>query len=304
MQIQIPALEAFQQHPGTAYGPPFWADPAGAGFTLTIPEGDEMWTPHEPSYQLALRALPELQAMTEKAVDYLGRAVDFARVGIGGEPWITQVECDARAKRVTLSLAWGTNVHGEWSFTFSWQERAGGVARWPWPIRFGFRDREIERRDDRPARHRPPPAHHHPPAAMRIPSIEEFRQREGTACGPPFWVDPGGADFTLTIPEGDTTWEPHEPSYRLALLVLGDLEALTKAAVDYLDGGIDFASYGIRGEPYLNHVECDARAETITLSMSWDADIYAEWSVTFFRREREEGIPRWCRPTGFAFRSR
>jgi hypothetical protein len=51
-------------------------------------------------------------------------------------------------------------------------------------------------------------------------------------------------------------------------------------------------------------VQCDTRAEKVTLSMSWETNIYAEWSVTFFWREREEGVPRWCWPTGFAFRNR
>jgi hypothetical protein len=139
--MQIPALEDFQQHPGTAYGPSFWADPRGADFTLTIPEGDEMWTPHEPSYQLALRALPELEAMTAKAVDYLGRFVDFARVGIAGEPYLNQVACDARAERVTLSMSWDSDIYSEWSFTFTWQHRGDGVPRWPWPIGFAFRNR-------------------------------------------------------------------------------------------------------------------------------------------------------------------
>jgi len=79
--------------------------------------------------------------MTAKAVDYLGRFVDFARVGIAGEPWISQVECDARTGKVTLSLTWETDVYGEWSFTFSWQERDDGVPRWPWPTGFAFRNR-------------------------------------------------------------------------------------------------------------------------------------------------------------------
>jgi hypothetical protein len=139
--MEIPSLDSFRQQDGTAYGPPFSVDPAGADFTLTIPEGDETWTPHEPSYQLALRVLPELEAMTAKAVDYLGRFVDFARIGLAGEPWINQVECDARAGRVTLSLTWETDIHGEWSFTFPWRERDDGVPRWPWPTGFAFRSR-------------------------------------------------------------------------------------------------------------------------------------------------------------------
>ena len=139
---------------------------------------------------------------------------------------------------------------------------------------------------------------------MEIPPIEAFRQHDGTAYGPPFSVDPKGADFTLTIPEGDTMWEPHEASYRMAQLVLAELEALTKTAVHYLSGGIDFADWGITGEPYLNQVQCDARAEKITLSMSWETNIHNEWSVTFFWREREDDVPRWCWPTGFAFRNR
>ena len=139
--MEIPPLDRFRQQPGTAYGPPFSVDPQGAGFTLAIPEGDETWTPHEPSYRLALLVLPELEAMTANAVEHLGRFVDFARVGIAGEPYLNHVECDARASKVTLSMSWETDVYGEWSFTFPWQQRDDGVPRWPWPTGFAFRNR-------------------------------------------------------------------------------------------------------------------------------------------------------------------
>ncbi len=136
---------------------------------------------------------------------------------------------------------------------------------------------------------------------MEIPTLDSFHPHPGTAHGPSWWVDPAGAEFTLTIPGGDTAGEPHEPSYRLALVVLAELEALTRTAVEYLARGIDFADWRMTGEPELNTIECDARAETVTLWMSWESKFHGEWSVTFYWRERD-GVPRCCWPQGFAFR--
>jgi hypothetical protein len=136
---------------------------------------------------------------------------------------------------------------------------------------------------------------------MQLPPIDTFRQADGVAHGPPFSIDPEGCDFTLTIPEGDVMFEPHEPSYRMAMDVLDELDPLTEASVEYLRRIVDFGRMGISGPPSsLLHVQVDARAEKVTISMVWDADTYAEWMVTFFWRD---GMAhRW--PNGMALRSR
>lgn len=136
---------------------------------------------------------------------------------------------------------------------------------------------------------------------MQIPPIDGFRQEEGVVYDLPWSVDPQGASFTLTIPNADEGWEPHEPSYRMAANVLAELDTLTETSVEYLRRIVDFGRMGISGLPSsLLHVQVDARAETVTISMAWDADIYAEWMVTFFWRE---GMAhRW--PNGMALRSR
>jgi hypothetical protein len=143
---------------------------------------------------------------------------------------------------------------------------------------------------------------------MQIPALDAFRKQSGPAYGLPWSVDPAGVDFTLTIPDGDPEdedgeWRPHEPSYRLALLVLSELEPLKQKAVDYLAGIVDAGKAGMTGESYVHQVICDARAETVTIEIVWDVNVYAVWSVTFFWREREEGIPRWCWPNGMALRA-
>ena len=45
------------------------------------------------------------------------------------------------------------------------------------------------------------------------------------------------------------------------------------------------------------------RAERVTVAMTWEADIYAEWSVTFVWREREDGALEY-RPISMGFRTR
>lgn len=144
---------------------------------------------------------------------------------------------------------------------------------------------------------------------MLIPSLEEFKHQDGTPPAMPWWVDVKAADFTLTIPDSwpegeDDFGEPHEPSYRLALLVLPELESLTRQAVEYLARIVDFGKVGIMGDPYLVHVECDARKETVEVAMAWETDVYALWSVTFFWRERPDGTPRWVWPKAMSFSSR
>lgn len=136
---------------------------------------------------------------------------------------------------------------------------------------------------------------------MQIPPIEDFRQQDGMAYGPSWWVDPRGADFTLSIPDGDEWGEPHAPSYRIATSVLAELDEITGKAVEFLDRVVDFRKAGIAGEPYLIGVHCDARTEKVTIEMAWDTNIYAAWSVTFFWRD--EPSP-WRWPTGMGLRSR
>ncbi|HEU4557795.1 MAG TPA: hypothetical protein VFS20_08090 [Longimicrobium sp.] len=144
---------------------------------------------------------------------------------------------------------------------------------------------------------------------MQIPALDEFRQESGTPPAMPWWVDVNDADFMLSIPDSwpegeDGFGEPHEPSYRLALIVLPELESLKRKAVEYLAQIVDFGKMGIAGDPYLVHVNCDARKETVIVEMAWESDIYALWSVTFFWRERPEGTPRWVWPKAMGFSTR
>jgi hypothetical protein len=122
---------------------------------------------------------------------------------------------------------------------------------------------------------------------MQIPAADTFRLEPGPAYGPWWFANPPEASFTLRLPPGEIydffedDPAPHEPSYALAAVVLGRLGELTTRAVEYLDGVVERARKGMRGEPYLISVECDARAGRVTLEMAWEADVYSAWSVTF-----------------------
>jgi hypothetical protein len=142
---------------------------------------------------------------------------------------------------------------------------------------------------------------------MQIPSLDDFRHQSGVPPALPWWVDVRDADFTLMIPdswpEGDDDG-PHQPSYQQALQVLGELDTLTRKAVEYVRGIVDTSKVAVAGEPSLNEVFCDARNQRVTLRMVFDADIYALWSVTFSWREVEDGAQRFPWPVAMEYRSR
>lgn len=144
--IQIPELEAFRHQDGVPPAQPWWADPAGADFTLLIPDAwpdgeDEFGEPHAPSYQLALRVLPELPSLTEQAVEYLGAIVDAEKVRIDGHPYLNEVMCDARNERVTLRMSWEHDVYALWTVHFFWRDHDDGSPRRVWPHGMEFRGR-------------------------------------------------------------------------------------------------------------------------------------------------------------------
>ena len=143
-----------------------------------------------------------------------------------------------------------------------------------------------------------------------IPPLDDFKQQEGIGDGRPWWADPADADFTITLPDDDAAWEsddwprPHAPSYEMAKRILPELPAMLEKAVEYLKSIVDPARGWIAGEPNLSHLICDARSETVTLELWFEADIYALWSVTFFWRERDGDIADWCWSRAMALRSR
>jgi hypothetical protein len=62
--------------------------------------------------------------------------------------------------------------------------------------------------------------------------------------------------------------------------------------------------FGMHGESYFNHVVCDAWEKKVTVAMSWEADIYSEWSVTFIWPDWDGGDGRGYHAIGMGFRSR
>ena len=146
---------------------------------------------------------------------------------------------------------------------------------------------------------------------MQIPAFHEFRKESAPVYGKPWSIDPGGASFTLTLPDADVLFDddedgaqPHEPSYRMALMVLDRLDAFRDRAAEYLAGVVDAARFGMHGESYFNHVVCDARERKVTVAMTWETDIYSEWSVTFIWPDWDGDDARGCHAIGMAYRSR
>lgn len=148
MQIPgIPPIEEFHHHDGgVAYGLPWSVDPKGADFTLTLPDGDPdeeqgEWLPHRGSYEMALRVLPELESLKHQALQFLGKIVDFGKLALDGEPYVSHVTCDARAERVTVELAWTDELYVRLGVTFFWRDRnLGQMPHWCWPVEMSFRN--------------------------------------------------------------------------------------------------------------------------------------------------------------------
>jgi hypothetical protein len=147
---------------------------------------------------------------------------------------------------------------------------------------------------------------------MQIPAFDAFRKERDVLYGRPWSIDPAGASFTLTIPDADVVFEdedddglrPDEPSYRMALRVLGQLDGFREKAAEYLARIVDARRFGMHGASYFNHVACDARAKTVTVAMAWETDIYSEWSVTFVWPEWESEASRGYHAIGMGYRSR
>lgn len=131
---------------------------------------------------------------------------------------------------------------------------------------------------------------------MQIPPIEDFRRQSGPVHGPPWTADPAGSSVSLVLPDGgdedgDGEWRPHRASHALACAIAGELDALSAQAAESLRGMVDPASRRVAGAPSLVSVRCDAREGRVTLEMTFDADAYALWTVTFAVRD---GSPqRW-----------
>ncbi|HET7462178.1 MAG TPA: hypothetical protein VFJ82_13055 [Longimicrobium sp.] len=144
--MQLPALDDFKHQSGVPPALPWWVDVKDADFTLMIPDSwpdgdDDFGEPHQPSYSLALRVLPELEPLTRQAVEYLRRIVDRAKVSIDGPPVLNEVTCDARNERVTLRMFWEADVYSLWSVHFFWRDHDDGSPRWVSPNGMEYRSR-------------------------------------------------------------------------------------------------------------------------------------------------------------------
>ncbi len=143
---------------------------------------------------------------------------------------------------------------------------------------------------------------------MQKPAFGDFLKESGTTYGRPWHANLADEGCTLTLPDGgvlleDDAWRPDEASYRMLLRVLDELEGLTRAAAGYLAAVVDPVRHGMQGTPYLNHLACDARAERVTLAMTWETKVYAEYSVTFAWRVGADGGAPEYRPLAMGFRN-
>ncbi|HEX6042561.1 hypothetical protein [Longimicrobium sp.] len=126
--MQIPLIEQFREFDSHEYGHVWGMDPEGADFTLMLPDGepvevDGWWEsrPHPPSYELALRVLPELERLKDKAVAFLARIVNFDTLALDGEPYVSGLHCNARTDKVVVELGWTEETYVVFSVTFSWR---------------------------------------------------------------------------------------------------------------------------------------------------------------------------------------
>ena len=144
---------------------------------------------------------------------------------------------------------------------------------------------------------------------MLTPAFEDFRKLDGPAYGRPWHANLAAPQLTVIIPdadvlvEDDDAWQPDEASYRMALRVLEKLDWLMQEAAEYLAGVVDAARHGLHGEANFTEVVCDSRAGRVAVSLVWETNLYAEWTVTFDWREHEDGSLREYRPVGMAFRN-
>jgi hypothetical protein len=145
--------------------------------------------------------------------------------------------------------------------------------------------------------------------SIQIPALADFRKERKPVYGRPWHVDPAGADFTLTIPPWSELFDeeedcaPHEESYQLALQVIVDLDVVRDKAVEYLAGVVDAKRWGMHGGTYFNHIVCDAWKKEVTVALSWDNNIYVEWTVTFTLRTPEGATSHEYQPYTMSYRN-
>lgn len=130
---------------------------------------------------------------------------------------------------------------------------------------------------------------------MQKPAFHDFIKERGATYGRPWHVNLSSEDLTVTVPDGgllledDDAWQPDEASYRMAMRALDDLDVLKRKAAAYLADVVDPHRHGMHGESFVNHLACDARTERVTVALTWETNIYAEYSVTFAWREGADG---------------
>lgn len=142
--MQIPPVEQFREYSSHEYGHVWSVDPEGVDFTLMLPDGEPVqedggWEsrPHQPSYELATRVLPEMESLKDAAVAFLARIVNFDTLALDGDPYVNAVHCDAKTDKVVVELGWTDETYVCFSVTFSWRPHPDLVYT-ALPIRMAF----------------------------------------------------------------------------------------------------------------------------------------------------------------------
>jgi hypothetical protein len=143
---------------------------------------------------------------------------------------------------------------------------------------------------------------------MQIPPIEKFRQDPGSRYGPTWEADQEGASFTLMLPDGEPAWEdggwdarPHEPSYRMALAVAPEADALKEEALAFLTRIVNFEALQMEGEPFVIGIHCNAKTQKVIVELEWTREFYCTFSVTFSWRMNHAQLPDYRTPVAMAF---
>ncbi len=143
---------------------------------------------------------------------------------------------------------------------------------------------------------------------MQIPPIETFRQDTSSRYGTTWGADPEGASFTLMLPDGEPVWEeggwegrPHEPSYRMALAVVAEIDALKDEALAFLQRIVNFEALRMEGEPFVIGIHCNAEAQKVIVELEWTDEFYCTFSVTFSWRMNHAQLPDYRMAVGMAF---
>lgn len=146
---------------------------------------------------------------------------------------------------------------------------------------------------------------------MQIPPIEKFRLDPPGRYGPTWEANPEGASFTLMLPDGEPVWEdgewearPHEPSYRMALAVVPEADALKGEALAFLERIVNFEALQMEGEPFVSGIHCNAKAQKVIVELEWTEEFYCTFSVTFSWRWNHAQLPDHRMAVGMAFGGR